>query len=68
MLSFLDYTLPFKIFSDTLKHQVRAIIAQETEKGLKPAAFFAAKMTSAQHCYTVTEQAIRSISMLTIRI
>jgi RNase H-like domain found in reverse transcriptase len=53
LLSFWDYSLPFKIFCDALKSKVGSIIAQKLSK---PVAFFVAKMTPAQCCYTVTEQ------------
>jgi RNase H-like domain found in reverse transcriptase len=54
----LNYTLPFEIFCDTSKHQVSSIIAQQTERGLKPVAFLAVKMMPPQHHYTMTEQEI----------
>jgi RNase H-like domain found in reverse transcriptase len=63
MLSSPDYTQPFKVFCDASKYQVRSIIAQNTEKGLKPVAFFAAKITPAQQQYTGTEQGLLSVVM-----
>jgi RNase H-like domain found in reverse transcriptase len=47
MLSFPDYAKLFEVFCDASKYQVGSIIAQKT-RGLKPVAFFVAKMTPAQ--------------------
>jgi RNase H-like domain found in reverse transcriptase len=63
MLSFPDYAKPFEVFCDASKYQVGSIIAQKTSKGLKPVAFFAAKMTPAQQQYMVTEQELLSVAM-----
>jgi hypothetical protein len=57
MLTFLDFSKPFHIYTDASGKQLGAVITQDG----KPIAFYSIKRNSAQQIYTTGEQELLSI-------
>jgi hypothetical protein len=57
MLTFLDFSKPFHIYTDASDKQLGAVITQDE----KPIAFYSTKLSSAQQRYTTGEQELLSI-------
>jgi hypothetical protein len=51
VLAYLDFSVPFKIYTNASKYQIRSIISQKD----KPLAFYSRKLTDSQTRYTVTD-------------
>jgi hypothetical protein len=52
-----DFSIPFKIYTDASKYQIRSIITQKD----KPLAFYSRKLTDPQMRYTITELELPAI-------
>ena len=52
LLSYLDFNLPFEIYTDASDNQLGLVITQKE----RPIAFFSRKLTKSQRNYTVTER------------
>ena len=57
LLVYLDYSLPFEIYTDASKRQMGAIITQNN----RPITFWSRKLSDTQRKYTVTELELLSI-------
>jgi hypothetical protein len=57
ILAYLDFSVPFEIYTDSLKYQIGSIITQKD----KPLAFYSRKLTNPQMRYTVTELELLAI-------
>jgi hypothetical protein len=57
VLAYLDLSVPFKIYSDASKYQIRSVITQK----VKPFAFYLRKLSDSQRRYTVTELKLLAI-------
>jgi hypothetical protein len=51
VLAYPDFSIPFKIYTDASKYQIRSVTTQKD----KPLAFYSRKLTDSQMRYTVTE-------------
>lgn len=57
LLSYLQFDCPFKIYTDTSKHQLGAVIMQEG----KPVAYYSRKLSISQRNYSTIEQELLAI-------
>jgi hypothetical protein len=51
VLTYLDFSVPFEIYTEASKYQIGSVITQKD----KPLAFYSRKLTDAQIRYTITE-------------
>jgi hypothetical protein len=57
VLTYQDFSIPFNIYTDASKFQIRSIITQKD----KPLAFYSRKLTNPQTRYTITELKLLAI-------
>ena len=57
VLAYPDFSVPFEIYTDASKYQIRSIITQKD----KPLAFYSRKLTDSQMRYTITELKLLAI-------
>jgi hypothetical protein len=57
VLAYLDFSVPFDVYNNAPKYQIRSIITQKE----KPLAFFSRKLTDSQMRYTITELELLAI-------
>jgi hypothetical protein len=57
VLAYLDFSVPFEIYTDASKYQIGSVITQKD----KPLAFYSRKLTNPQMRYTVTELKLLAI-------